>query len=133
MDKDPLLDGLELLLAGLACTSSKDELGTELPLLGDLPLLLSTLVDNGVVVLEVGAEALSLKRNPGGVLVHGRCVLGPVAEVVCVEREGLAEVLDGLGVLEEENLFTVLDTNGQSYSYEAAGARRCGHGGACMS
>ena len=104
MDKDPLLNGLELLLAGLACTSTKDELGTELPLLGDLPLLLSTLVDNGVVVLEVGAEALSLERNPGGVLVHGRCVLGPVAEVVCVEREGLAEVLDGLGVFEEEDL-----------------------------
>lgn len=106
MDKDPLLKGLELLLAGLACTATKYKLGTELPVLRDLPLLLGTLVDNGVVVLEVGTEALGLKCDPCGVLVHGGCVLGPVAEVVCVEGEGLAKVLDRLGVFEEKDLLS---------------------------
>lgn len=104
VDEDSLLEGLELLLSRLAGAAAKDELGSELPLLRNLPLLLGALIHNGVVVLEVGTEALSLQRGPQSVLVHGRGVLGPVTEVVCVDGERLAEVLDGLGVLEEKNL-----------------------------
>jgi hypothetical protein len=55
-------------------------------------------------VLEVGAKALSLESNPQSVLVHGVGVLGPVTEVVCVEGEGLAEVLNWLGGFVEEYL-----------------------------
>ena len=108
VDEDPLLEGLELFLSWLAGAATEDELGSELPLLGDLPLLLGTLVDNGVVVLEVGTKALGLQGCPQSVLVHGRGVLGPVTKVVRVDGEGLAEVLDGLGILEEKNLCTRL-------------------------
>ena len=105
MDEQPLAKSLlELLLTGLAGTATKDQLRPQLPLERDAPVFSGLLVDDGVVVLEVGTEALSLERNPCGVLVHGRSVLGPVAEVVCVEREGLAEVLDRLGVFEEKDL-----------------------------
>jgi hypothetical protein len=55
-------------------------------------------------VLQVCAEALSFKRNPQCVLVHGVGVLGPVAEVVRVQGEGLAEVFYGLGGFVEEDL-----------------------------
>jgi hypothetical protein len=109
VDKQPLAESLlELLLARLASAATKDKLRPELPLKRDAPVLSSLLVDDGVVVLQVGAEALSLERNPEGVLVHGVGVLGPVAEVVCVEGEGLAEILDGLGSFIEEDLSTTL-------------------------
>jgi len=95
---------LELLLARLTSTATKDQLGPQLPLLGDVPVVGSLLIDDGVIVLEVSAEALSLERDPQSVLVHRVGVLGPVAEVVGVEGECLAQVLDGLGVFVAENL-----------------------------
>jgi hypothetical protein len=95
---------LELLLAWLTSTAAEDKLSSQLPVERDVPLLSSLLVDDGVVMLQVGTEALSLERDPQCVLVHGVGVLGPVAEVVSIERERLAEVLDGLRVLVEENL-----------------------------
>lgn len=105
MYKQPLVVCLlELLLAWLACAAAKDELASQLPLERDAPLLGSLLVDDGVVMLEVGTEAFGLERDPQRVLVHSVGVLRPVAEVVGVERELLAEVLDGLRVLVEENL-----------------------------
>lgn len=105
MDEQPLaVCLLELLLASPASTATEDQLSTELPLEWNAPLLSSLLVDNGVVVLEVCAEALSLKRNPQGILVHGIGLLRPVAEVVCVFRECLAELLDGFWVFIEEDL-----------------------------
>lgn len=109
VDPKPLAKSLlELLLARLASTSTKDQLGPELVLKRDLPVLSGLLVDDGVVMLEVGAEAFSLEGNPEGVLVHGVGVLRPVAEVVCVEREGFAEVLNRLGVFVKEDLVDVL-------------------------
>jgi hypothetical protein len=105
VNKQPLAESLlELLLAGLARTSTKDQLGPELPLKWDAPVLGSLLVNDGVVVLQVCAEALSLKSNPERVLVHGVGVLGPVAEVVGVKGELLAQVLNGLGGFVEEHL-----------------------------
>lgn len=100
---------LELLLARLARTPAKHQLRAQLPLERDLPVVCSLLVDDGVVVLQVGAEALGLERNPQSVLVHGVGVLGPVAEVVRVQREGFAQVLDGLGGFVEEDLERVLE------------------------
>jgi hypothetical protein len=95
---------LILFLVNPASAATKDQLSTKLPLERNAPLLSSLLVDNGVVVLEVGAEALSLKRDPQGILVHGVGLLRPVAEVVCVFRECLAELLDGFRVFVEEDL-----------------------------
>lgn len=106
VNEEPLAKGLlELLLARLATAATEDQLGPELPLEGNAPVLSSLLVNDGVVVLQVSAEALSLERNPQRVLVHSVGVLGPVAEVVGVKRECLAEVLDGLGGFVEEDLW----------------------------
>lgn len=108
MNKQPLAECLlELLLTSLAGAATKNKLRPELPLERNAPVLGNLLVDDGVVVLQVGAETLGLERNPQRVLVHGVGVLGPVAEVVCVERERLAEVLDGLGGFVEEDLATL--------------------------
>jgi hypothetical protein len=95
---------LELLLASLTRAATKDQLGPELPLEGNIPVLSSLLVDNWVVVLEVSTEALGLKRNPQSVLMHGVGVLRPIAEVVGIEGERFAEVLDRLGVFVAEDL-----------------------------
>lgn len=105
MYKQPLaLNLLELLLSRLARPSTKDQLAPQLPLQWDVPVLCSLLVDDGVVMLEVGTEALSLEGNPESVLVHGIGMFGPVTEVVCVEWEGFAEAFDRLRVLIEEDL-----------------------------
>lgn len=90
MHKQPRsMRGLVLLLTSLTSTTAKDELGPEFPVERDLPVLCGLGVDDGVVVLEVGAEAFGFEGDPEGVLVHGVCLLGPVAEVVgiggCVE------------------------------------------------
>lgn len=105
MNKESLAKSfLELLLASLASATTEDELTPQLPLKRDLPVLSSLLVDDGVVVLKVGAEALSLKSDPQSILVHGIGVLAPVAEVMGVQGESLAKVLNGLGVLVEQDL-----------------------------
>lgn len=105
MHEQPLaLNLLELLLAGLARTATEYQLAPELPLGRDLPVVRSLLVDDGVVVLQVCAEALGLESDPQSELVHGVGVLAPVAEVVRVQGERLAQVVHGLGVLVEEDL-----------------------------
>jgi hypothetical protein len=105
--KHPLLQGLKLLLARISHLATKHQLCAELPLERDLVVLLHLLVDDRVVMLKVGTEAFGLKGHPQGVLVHGVGVLGPVAKVMCVDGELLAQVLDGLGVFEEEDLKVV--------------------------
>lgn len=76
VDEQPLAESLlELLLARLTSATTKDKLAPELPLERDAPVLSSLLVNDGVVVLQVGAEALRLEGNPQSVLVHGVGVL----------------------------------------------------------
>lgn len=108
MDKQPLLKGLEVLGSGLASASTKDQLRPQLPLLRNVPVVLSLAVNDGIVMLEVGTEAGGLESDPGGVLVHGGGVLGPGGEVVGVQGEGLLEAVYGLGVFEEEDLVMLL-------------------------
>ena len=109
VDKQPgALDRLELLLTSIGNLATEDELGAELPVDGDVPVLLGLAVDEGVVVLEAGAKILSLEGGPESVLVHSGSVLAPVAEVVGIDGEGLAEGLNGLGVLEEEGLTSIV-------------------------
>jgi hypothetical protein len=66
LDKDPLLDGLESLVLGPPGRLAKDQLGLELPGLGELPggkdLGDDTRVK--VKVLKIGAQALGLKSGP---------------------------------------------------------------------
>jgi hypothetical protein len=107
MDEEPLaLCFLELLLAGLTSTATKDQLTPQLPAKGDVPVLGSLLVDDGVIMLQIGAEALGLKGNPQRILMHGVGVLRPVAKVVGVEGKLFAEVLNGFGIFVEKDLDT---------------------------
>jgi hypothetical protein len=76
VDEEPgALDLLEGLLAWLASTSTEDKLAPEPPLLGDLPVLSGLLINDGVVMLKVGAEAFGLESSPESELVHGVGVL----------------------------------------------------------
>lgn len=107
-------------------------MGDQTPFSGDVPLLRDGGVDEGVVVLQIGAEAESFEAGPdwgggGGllvefvivccwrwmgkgkvlteVLVHGIGVLSPGLEVVLVRGELLLEGLDVGGVFVEEDLY----------------------------
>lgn len=102
-DLEGLLERQVVLGAGLAGAAAEDELGGQLPVGGDLPLGGDALVDEGVVVLQVGAEALGLEGGPGGVLQDGGAVLGPDREAVLVEGELLLHAADDGGVDEEED------------------------------
>ena len=80
VDKQPtasnVLVGLSRqLLPGALLKTTEDELRLERPLQGDVPDLAGLLVGQGVVVLQVGAEAFGFEGGPGGELVHGGSVL----------------------------------------------------------
>lgn len=92
------------LLPSALLETAEDELRLERPLQGNVPGLAGLLVGQRAVVLQVGAEAFGLKGGPGGELVHGRGVLGPVGELVGVLGELGLEGLDGGGVFVEEDL-----------------------------
>lgn len=102
-DLEGLREGQVVLGASLAGTAAEDELGRQLPVGGDFPLGGDALVDEGVVMLEVGAEALGLEGGPGGELQDGGAVLGPGREAVLVEGELLLHGADDGGVDEEED------------------------------
>lgn len=109
VDKQPttsnVLVGLSRqLLPSTLLETTKDELRLERPLQGNVPDLAGLLIGKGVVVLQVGAEAFGFEGGPGGELVHGGGVLRPVWELVGVLGELGLEVLDGGGVLVEEDL-----------------------------
>src|SRR5712671_2599923 len=61
----PFTQLAEGLLPRAACRGAEDQLGVELPVLRDVPGLLHASVDQRVVVLQVGAEALSHQSGPG--------------------------------------------------------------------
>ena len=112
MNKQPttsnVLVGLSRqLLPSTLLETTEDELRLE-RLQGDVPDLAGLLVGQGVVVLQVGAEAFGFEGGPGGELVHGRGVLRPVGELVGVLGELGLEVLDGGGVLVEEDLWEMV-------------------------
>ena len=92
------------LLPGALLKTTEDELRLQRPLQGDVPGLAGLLVGQRAVVLQVGAEAFGFEGGPGGELVHGGGVLAPVGELVGVLGELGLEVLDGGGVLVEEDL-----------------------------
>lgn len=102
-DLDALLEGLEVLVARLAGAAAEDELSIELPTLGDLPRFGNLLVDEGVVVLQIGAEALELKGGPGQDLLHAEALGGPAGELVGVGSELSLHAVDDVLVVEEED------------------------------
>ena len=64
-----ILNRSELLLTRLRSGNTKDQLGIQLPGSGEVPSLGNWLIDEGAVVLKVGAEALRLKGSPDFVRV----------------------------------------------------------------
>ena len=102
-DPDPVLDGLEQLLAGLAGPAAEDELGVEGPALGQAPLGADLVVDEGVVVLQAGAEALELEGGPGDELLHAEALGGEVGELGGVGGKPLLHLAGALLVVEEED------------------------------
>lgn len=81
--------------------TTKHQLRLQRPLQGNVPGLGGFLVGQRAVVLQVGAEAFGFERGPGGELVHGGRVLGPVGELVGVLGELGLQGLDGGGVFVE--------------------------------
>lgn len=79
---------VRLLVTRAARPPTKDKLAPEFPFEWNLPVLGGLLVNDGVVVLKVGTEALGLEGYPESVLVHGVGVLRPVAKVVRVDGCG---------------------------------------------
>lgn len=102
-DLDTLLNRLVLLGVRVGGAAAKDELGVELPAGGDLPGVGDLLVDEGAVVLEVGAEALGLEGGPEEVLLDAVALVGPDGELVGVEGKLLLHAVDDVLVVEEED------------------------------
>ena len=71
----------ELLVCGGRSNAAEYELGAQGPAGGDLPLFGHGLVDDGVVVLQVGSDAGGGEGGPHRVLVHGVGMFGPHGEV----------------------------------------------------
>jgi hypothetical protein len=71
-DLDTFLNRFLRLLAGSSLGATEDELGNQMPFGGDVPVLGDGGVDEGVVVLEVCAEAEGFEAGPdwleGGLL-----------------------------------------------------------------
>lgn len=99
-----LVHGQEVLGSGLASLSTKNQLGLQLPVGGDLPLGGDAVVDERVVVLEVGAQALGLERGPDSVLQHGVRMGRPEGEAIGIDGELLLHAVDDFLVFEEEYL-----------------------------
>lgn len=118
MNKQSLaLHRLKLLLAWLTTTAAKNQLGPQLPLKGDAPFLRGPLVDDGIVVLEIGTEAFRVESEPHCVLMHSAGMLAPVSKLMRVNRKGLLELVDWSGILVKEYLCAV--------SVWHASCRRC--------
>lgn len=115
-DLEALADVLVLLDAGLLAGDggAEDHHGLELPVLADIPLGLDLLVDQRVVVLQVGPQALGLERRPHGELVHGVGLRRPLREAVGVGDVLVLETLDGWSVFVEEDLLAV-SVSGRSH------------------
>ena len=64
MDSDALVDRLECLLAWLTSGFAKDELGLEAPLGVDVVCGSNLLIDQRVVMLQVGTKSLGFKCGP---------------------------------------------------------------------
>lgn len=64
VDKDTLLEGAEGLVRGTASGLAKDQLGLEAPGGRDVPGGGDLVVDQGVVVLQVGAETFLFQSSP---------------------------------------------------------------------
>lgn len=100
----PFTQLAEGLLPRAARRGAEDQLGVELPVLGDVPGLLHASVDQRVVVLQVGAEALSHQSGPGDVLGHTLGADGPEGEIFRVEGVLVLHALDDGAGDEEEDL-----------------------------
>jgi hypothetical protein len=100
----PLLNIYERLLARWRNRCTEYQLCAELPVLRNVPCICDLLVDQWVVVLEVGAKSFLLESSPDSVLVHSVGMTGPEWELVGIDRELLLHSGNCGAVDEEEDL-----------------------------
>ena len=100
----PLLNINETLLSGRCNRSTEDQLCTQFPILRDVPCLCDLLVNQRVIVLQVGAKPFLLEGSPDCVLVHSVGMGGPDGELFGEGGELLLQAYDGGAVDEEEDL-----------------------------
>lgn len=101
---EPLANIREDLLIRLRGWSTKDQLSSEFPILGDVPLRGHFGVDDGAIMLEVGAKAFGRESSPNGVLRHSVGLSGPDGEFRGVGGKLLGEAIDNGAVGKEEDL-----------------------------
>ena len=104
-EKSLALDLVEGLFARLLHNAANDHLCAEGPRRWHAPCSLDLGVDNGVVVLQVGAYALGCESGPDGVLVHGSGLSRPSREVICERGKFRLHGFDDGAVVEEEDLW----------------------------
>ena len=62
-------------------------------------------------MLKIGSESFGLQSSPQNNLVHGRCMLTPLLELVCIGSEVLLQILDYILVfIEEDCAMTCFET-----------------------
>lgn len=115
---DLFIHGILLNRLSLSNLSTKDELSVQLPISRDAPSLLDLIVNQGVVMLQVSAEAIRLERRPDQVLVHAVGLGRPVGEAVGV-RSNVLLVLGDIVLIDKEQ-------DGSSTGLEARQAVRGG-------
>ena len=92
---ESLLDINECLVSRSARWCSENELGVELPIQRNVPLLSDLGVDKRVVMLQVCSQSFGLEGSPDGVLVHSIRLCGPAWETVGVDGEFVLHCLNG--------------------------------------
>lgn len=103
-DLESLAQILERLRTRLPSLSTKHQLRVQLPAGRNIPRSLHLLVNNWVVVLQVGTESLGLERSPDGELAHAVGLRRPDGELVGVDAVGFLHAADDGAVFEEEDL-----------------------------
>lgn len=87
---------------------TEDELRGQDPILAQAPLANDLIIDESIVMLQIGTQTLSLEGEPEQVLVHGIGVLAPLGVLVGIRR-GMGyfggDIRSRLSVFEEHDLF----------------------------
>jgi len=103
VDKDTFFNGLEGLFARGSGGMTERHLSNQLPVAGDVPLLLDHTIDQGGVMLKGAAQTFSFQSSPNGVLDHTRRLFRPSGEVLSVQGELFLLGLDVVLVFEEQD------------------------------
>lgn len=103
-DKPLTLHRLKGLLARPLDRIANNHLGPQHPRRRNTPRILDLDIDQGIIMLQIGTDALKRESRPNGVLVHGGRFLRPAGELVGVEGELGLQAFDNRTVIKVEDL-----------------------------